>query len=79
MIVEPRLSGNTWYLATSAEILPTLEVAHLVGGTADGGPEIATREDFDSRALKFRAEIAVGARAIDWRGDHAKRRTAIFP
>ena len=68
VIVEPRLTGTVWYLATSAEILPTLEVAHLMGGTADMGPEIATMEDFDSRALKFRAEIAVGARAIDWRG-----------
>ena len=67
-IVEPRLTGNVWYLATSADILPTLEVAHLMGMTSDGGPEIATAEDFDTRALKVRAEIAVGARAIDWRG-----------
>ena len=79
VIVEPRLSGNTWYLATSAEILPTLEVAHLVGGTADGGPEIATREDFASRALKFRAEIAVGARAIDWRGITRNAGPQFFP
>ena len=66
-IVEPRLTGTVWYLATSADILPTLEVAHLMGMTSDGGPEIATAEDFDTRALKVRAEIAVGARAVDWR------------
>ena len=67
-IIEPRLTGTVWYLATSADILPTLEVAHLMGMTSDGGPEVATMEDFDTRALKVRAEIAVGARCIDWRG-----------
>lgn len=65
LIVDPRIEGNQWYLASSPANIDTIEVAMLEGMT---GPEVSQEVEFDSDTLKVKCKHVVGVKAIDWRG-----------
>ncbi|TXH66600.1 MAG: hypothetical protein E6Q88_11690 [Lysobacteraceae bacterium] len=65
LVVEARLAGNAFYLATSPENVDTMERAWL---EIDNGPQIDEEDSFrfDSRSYKVRH--VCGCRWLDWRG-----------
>lgn len=65
IIVEPRISGNAWYLAADPNTIDTIEYAFL-----DGEGELFTeqRTGFDVDGLEIKARMVFAAKAIDWRG-----------
>lgn len=71
--VEPRLSNSSytgysataWYLMAKAEDADNLEVGFLNGSEA---PITSSWEDFNSLSVQFRAWLACGVKALDWRG-----------
>jgi hypothetical protein len=65
IIVEPRLTGNQWYLAASPGQVDTIEYAFL-----DGEGELFTeqRVGFDVDGLEIKARMVFAAKAIDYRG-----------
>lgn len=65
VIVEPRLTGNQWYLAAKPGAIDTIEYAFL-----DGEGELFTeqRVGFDVDGLEIKARMVFGAKAIDHRG-----------
>ncbi|MCC3245088.1 Mu-like prophage major head subunit gpT family protein [Methylocystis sp. WRRC1] len=65
LIVEPRLSGNQWYLAADPAEIDGLEFAHLEG---EGGPQVASEVGFDVDAVRFRVRLDFGGGWIDHRG-----------
>lgn len=64
-IVEPRLTGNEWYVMASPGQIDTVEYAFL-----EGQPEIftETQQGFDVDGLKMKVRMVFGTKAIDWRG-----------
>lgn len=65
LIVEPRVTGNKWFVTASPQQIDTIEVAYLEGMS---GPEISSKEDFDSDGIKLKVKHVVGVKAIDHRG-----------
>lgn len=65
LIVDPRIEGNTWYLASSPSQIDTIEVAMLEGMS---GPEVSQEVEFDNDTLKVKCKHVVGVKAIDFRG-----------
>lgn len=65
LIVEPRLTGRAWYLFAAPAQLPVLEIAYLADAP---GPQLATREGWDTLAMEFRVVLDFGVGAVDWRG-----------
>lgn len=65
LIVEPRITGNKWFLAAQPSQIDTIEYAFL-----DGEPELFTeqRTGFDVDGLEIKARMVFAAKAIDWRG-----------
>lgn len=65
IIVEPRLTGNQWYMAAAPTAIDTIEYAFL-----DGEQELFTeqRTGFDVDGLEIKARMVFAAKAIDWRG-----------
>jgi len=71
--VEPRLSNTgytgysltAWYLTTTPDQADIMEVAFLDGNEA---PRSDSWEDFDRLALRYRAILPCGVKALDWRG-----------
>lgn len=65
IIVEPRLTGNQWYLAAAPTAVDTIEYSFL-----DGEGELFTeqRTGFDVDGVQIKARMVFGAKAIDWRG-----------
>ena len=76
--VEPRLSNSAytgysataWFLAAAAEEADTAEVSFLNGQEA---PITANWEDFDRLALRMRAVLPCGVKALDWRTIHKSK------
>lgn len=64
-LVEPRLSGNAWYVFADPAVLTVLEYAYL---SSAQGPQIASREGWDVLGMEFRITLDFGCGAIDWRG-----------
>lgn len=64
-LVEPRLTGNQWYLFSDPAQLATLEYAYL---SSAQGPQIASREGWDVLGMEFRVTLDFGCGAIDYRG-----------
>ena len=58
-------STTAWYMAANPEQADVMEVAFLDGNEA---PQTDTWEDFDRLAIRFRAVLSCGVRALDWRG-----------
>lgn len=65
LIVDPRITGNKWFLIASPSTVDTIEVATLEGMN---GPEISTDTHFDGDLLKWKVKHVVGVKAIDYRG-----------
>ena len=65
LIVDPRITGNKWFLIASPSTVDTIEVATLEGMN---GPEISSDTWFDGDILKWKVKHVVGVKAIDFRG-----------
>lgn len=65
ILVEPRITGNAWYVFTDPAQLAVLEYAYL---SSAQGPQMASREGWDVLGMEFRVVLDFGAGAIDWRG-----------
>jgi len=65
LLVEPRITGNAWYVFTDPAQLAVLEYAYL---SSAQGPQIASREGWDVLGMEFRVTLDFGSGAIDWRG-----------
>jgi len=64
-VVEPRLTGNAWYIAADFNQVDTIEYCYL-GGNA--GVYIETREGFNVDGIEIKARHDFAAKAIDYRG-----------
>ena len=65
VIVEPRVSGNTWYLSAAPGRIDTVEYAYLEG---EDGVYTEQRVGFEVDGLQVKARLAFAAKAIDHRG-----------
>ncbi len=65
LVVEPRLTGNGWYVVADPAEVDGLEYAHLEG---EPGPQIETRSGFDVDGVETRVRLDFGAAFMDWRG-----------
>jgi hypothetical protein len=65
LLVEPRLSGNGWYVFADPASLPVLEYAYL---SSAAGPQMASREGWEVLGVEFRVVLDFGAGVLDHRG-----------
>jgi len=65
LLVEPRLTGNGWYVFADPASLPVLEYAYL---SSAQGPQMSAREGWDTLGMEFRVILDFGCGAIDHRG-----------
>lgn len=65
VVVDGRISGNTWYLAAAPTLVDTVEYAYLEG---EEGLFIETRQGFEVDGLQIKARHVFAAKAIDHRG-----------
>lgn len=65
LIVEPRVTGNKWFLSADPATIDTIEYAFL-----DGEGELFTeqRTGFDVDGIEIKARMVFAAKAIDHRG-----------
>jgi hypothetical protein len=63
-IVDPRITGNQWYLSADPSQIDTIELAQL---ESEGGP-LVTVEKSTNGNMKITCEHSVGAAALDFRG-----------
>jgi hypothetical protein len=66
-LVEPRLTGNAWWLFADPAALPVLEYAHL---SSAQGPQISSREGWNVLGMEFRVVLDFGCGAVDHRGTY---------
>ncbi|WP_158644529.1 phage major capsid protein [Paracoccus jeotgali] len=66
-VVEPRLTGNAWYLMADPSRVPSLQYAYL---SAAQGVQIQRQEAWDQLGMKFRAWLDFGCGWLDWRGSY---------
>ncbi len=62
LVVEPRISSTSWYLAAAPGQVDTIEYGYLAG---DSGVTIEESRTFDADDYKVKARLVVGAGAID--------------
>src|SRR5262249_4274391 len=67
LIVEPRITDASWFLAADPNQVDTIEYDYLEGG-AGGGPTLETREGWDIDGQEYKARMEFTATPIDWRG-----------
>lgn len=65
LAVEPRLSGNPWYVFSDPNQSPVLEYAYLNGAE---GPKLDTKEGWEVLGTEFRAILDFGCGVVDHRG-----------
>jgi phage major head subunit gpT-like protein len=65
LIVEPRLTGNQWYMMADPGMVDTIEYAFLEG---EGELFTEQQQGFEVDGLEVKARMVFGAKAIDWRG-----------
>ena len=65
LVVEPRITNNSWRLFADPAVQPVLEYGNLEG---EEGLFTDTRVGFDVDGVEFKARTDLGAGAIDWRG-----------
>lgn len=64
-VVEPRITGNVWYIMASAQEIDTVEFSFLEG---QGELFTETRYGFNVDGVEIKARMVFGAKAIDWKG-----------
>ncbi|MDP3263912.1 MAG: Mu-like prophage major head subunit gpT family protein [Tabrizicola sp.] len=65
LLVEPRITGNRWYVFADPAALPCFEYAYL---SSAQGPQMASREGWDVLGMEYRVVLDFGAGAVDFRG-----------
>jgi hypothetical protein len=65
LVVEPRISGNGWYLAADVNEIDGIEYAHLAD---ESGPQVLSELPFGWDGVAFRIRLDFGAGWIDHRG-----------
>lgn len=65
VVVEPRFTGNAWYLVADPAEIDGLEYAYLEG---EPGPQITTQAGFDVDGVRMRIRLDFGAGFVDHRG-----------
>lgn len=65
LIVEPRLTGNEWYIFGDKSLSPVLEIASLASAP---GPQISQREGWETLGREFRVVHDLGVGVLDHRG-----------
>lgn len=65
LLVEPRITGNTWYVFADPAALPVLEYSYL---SSAPGPQMSSREGWEVLSTEYRVVLDFGAGAIDFRG-----------
>ncbi|WP_238366275.1 prohead protease/major capsid protein fusion protein [Mesobacterium pallidum] len=65
LLVEPRITDESWYLFADPAALPVLEYSYL---SSAQGPQMASREGWDVLGMEFRVVLDFGCGAVDWRG-----------
>lgn len=64
-IMDPRITGNKWFLACDPSQIATIEVARLRG---ESGPVIDSKEGFNSDGLEIKCRHTVAVKALEWKG-----------
>lgn len=67
LLVEPRITGNRFYVFADPAALPCFEYAYL---SSAQGPQMASREGWDVLGMEYRVVLDFGAGATDWRGGY---------
>lgn len=65
VVVEPRLTGNRWYIVADPAEIDGLEYAYLEG---EPGPQITTQAGFEIDGVQVKVRLDFGAGFVDWRG-----------
>lgn len=65
LLVEPRMTGNSWRLFTDPKQLAVLEYAYLADAA---GPQFKIEDGFDVMGTKFRVSLDFGGGLLDHRG-----------
>jgi phage major head subunit gpT-like protein len=65
LLEEPRISGNGWFVFADPAAMPVLEYAYL---SSAQGPQMASREGWDTLGVEFRVVLDFGAGVVDHRG-----------
>lgn len=65
VIVDPRITGNNWFLSATPSLVDTIEYAYLEG---EQGLYTEQRLGFEVDGLQIKARHVFAAKAIDWRG-----------
>jgi HK97 family phage prohead protease len=65
LLVEPRLPPEAWYVFADPAVMPVLEYAYL---SSAPGPQLASRESFETWGRSYRVLNHFGCGAVDWRG-----------
>jgi HK97 family phage prohead protease len=65
LLVEPRITGNGWHVFGDPAAAPVLEYAYL---SSAQGPQISSRDGWETLGREFRVVLDFGAGAVDHRG-----------
>lgn len=65
LAVEPRIAGKGWYVFAAPGEVPVLLLGHLASAP---GPQITSREGWETLGREFRVVLDFGVAATDWRG-----------
>ena len=65
LLVDARLTGNSWYVFADPSTAAVLEWAYL---SSAQGPQLASRDGWDVLGREFRVVLDFGCGAIDYRG-----------
>ena len=65
LVIEPRLTGNTWYVLADPAQVPSMQYGYLA---AAQGVQIQRQDAWNTLGLQYRAWVDFGTGWLDWRG-----------